>query len=269
PLFLVVFLLGGVRDYRAMIQTLCLSLATAAIFSIWSVKRYLRPRFDPACFRMIFGYAAMAALNLLTMACVIAPGRIILHHVFGPHEVGIFSAYFTATAQISLALLYMVSSVLLPLASSPLGQKEAWQSFRSVLAPLSAAAFCLFALGALLALALFGRSYPLRPGWLLLFTLSATLILLHGIASTLFMARDFSGLRISVTGNLIAGLANLGLGLALIPRWGIWGAGTALMAAYALGLAYYGKISSVPTSAASMRSETQAIPEPMGPTSPL
>ncbi|HAM34769.1 MAG TPA: hypothetical protein DEB40_00110 [Elusimicrobia bacterium] len=239
PLFFLVFVLHGTRTYHAIILTLCLSLALAAVYSGWNLRTYLKPIFDPAAIRIVFSYTLMAALNLLTAACIVGPGRLFLNRFFDAHQVGIFSAYFTSTAQISLAFLYIITSVLVPVASNPEGQNEAWRSLRRLRPALAAASLLLFSLSAVAALSIFGRQYPFHWAWIATFALAAALILLHGICAALFMARDFSGLRVSVVGNLLAGLGNVGLGLWLIPRWGVWGAGMALVGAYLLGLSYY------------------------------
>lgn len=239
PPLLLAFFLRGTPTFHALILSLCLSLAAGAAYSLWCLRPYLKPVFDPSAFRSISGYTVMATLNLLTAACIIGPGRLILNRHFTAHDVGIFSAYFTATAQIGLALIYILSSVIVPLASNPEGQADAWSTFRKVRLPMFALALGMFILTAVVGLMLFGRQYPFRWDWVLLFASAAALILLHGIATALFTARDFEGLRVSVTGSLIAGLGNLGLGLLLIPLWKITGAAAALAVAYLLSLGYY------------------------------
>ncbi len=239
PLILLAFMTRGRPTYEAMILTLCLSLGLGSLYSLWALRGYLKPVFDPRAFRLIFRYALVATLNLLAVACVLGPARLILHRYDSPREVGIFSAYFTSTAQISLALLYMLSAVLVPLASNPEGQRETWRSFKRLCIPLWLGAWSLFALSASLALSLFGRKYPFHWEWACLFATAAALILVHGIVAALYSARDFEGLCASVTGSLVAGLGNVGLGLILIPSLGITGAALALVGAYLLGLLAY------------------------------
>lgn len=239
PVIMTALFLGGLRDYRVMIAALCLSLLGAAAYAGGSLRGFLLPAFDREAFKTVMGYAAVATLNLLTAACVVAPGRLLLHRCASPHEVGVFSAYFTATAQISLALLYSLSAVIVPLASSRDGQSEAWGTLRRLGLPLLLGTSVLFVLTALAALFVFGRNYPLRWEWVALFAFTAALILLHGIIGAVFSARDFAGLRVSVTGNLIGGLGNVGLGWVLVPAFGIPGAAAALAGSYMLGLAYY------------------------------
>ncbi|MBI5631794.1 MAG: oligosaccharide flippase family protein [Elusimicrobia bacterium] len=246
PAFLIFYALKGPPNHEALIITLCSSLAVAALYSLWTLRTYLKPAFEPSAFRLIFRYALVATLNLLAIACVLGPARLILHHHHhSAQEVGIFSAYFTSTAQVSLAFLYMLSSVLVPLASSAEGQRATWRTFRKFFLPMALGAMGFFLAAEAAALSLFGRQYPFRLDWAALFAAAAALILIHGVAAALYSARDFRGLCISVAGSLVAGLSNAALGLLLIPRWGITGAVLALVGAYGLGLAAYALASSL------------------------
>lgn len=238
PIFLWL-LLKGARTYEAMVITLCLSLAASAAYSAWCLRGYLKPAFDRTIFSSIFSYALVASLNLLTTACILAPGRLILNHHDSPFAVGVFSAYFTSTAQISLAFLYILTAVLVPVASSAAGQIDAWIKFRRLRTPLLLGAFLFFLCSGGVALSLFGKQYPFDLKLLLLFALGAALILIQGIAAALYSARDFQGLRISVTGSMVAGVTNLGLSLLLIPAWGILGAALAVVGGYTASLSYY------------------------------
>ncbi|MDE2237234.1 MAG: oligosaccharide flippase family protein, partial [Elusimicrobia bacterium] len=229
----------GLRDYRTLLGALCAALLGASGYAAWRLRSLLRPGFDRKAFRTVRGYAIVASLNLLTAAFVLAPARLILNACDGLRAVGIFGAYFTATAQLALALLTIAASVIVPFSSTPEGHRRALAAFRRWALPLSAAAACGFLAAAVLGLKLFGRQYPMRPQWLALFAAAATLLLLHGVVSALLSARDFSGLSVSATGGLIAGVGNAVLCLWMIPRWGIGGAAGALIVGYALGLAFY------------------------------
>lgn len=239
-LILAVFMTFGQARYQALILALCASLGIGAFYSLWAIRGYLRPVFDSGAFRLILRYALVATLNLLAGACISAPARLILHHYYSTQAVGVFSAYYNSTAQISLALLYMLAAVLVPIASKTEGQVELWTALKKIGPALFTGAWALLAAANLLALLIFGRQYHFHGNWVLIFSAAAALILIHGIAATLYSARDFSGLCISVAGNLIAGLSNAALALLLIPSWEIGGAALSLLAAHGLGLCFYG-----------------------------
>jgi len=136
----------------------------------------------------------------------------------------------------------MLQAVLVPLASGPEGQRELWALFRRWAGPGIFAAWLFFSATALAGLALFGRRYNLDLGWAAAFAAAAAFVLLHGVASALYSARDFSGLRVSVAGSLAAGLGNLALTARLVPEFGVLGAALALVVSFAGGLSFYGLI---------------------------
>lgn len=236
-LLTAVFLFGP--TYEAMIGALGTAFLVGAVYALWCQRRYLVPAFEPKVLETVWRYAAVASLNLLAVAFVLAPARFILHARRGPEEVGLFSAYFTATIQIALALLYMLQSVIVPMASDPRGQRETWELIKRRALPTLLGAWLIFMAGLIGALAIFGRRYPLRWDWALAFSGAAALALAHGTLSALYSARDFSGLRISVAGGLLTGLINAALAAALIPRYGVSGAAVALAAGFTAGLIFF------------------------------
>ncbi|UPT76153.1 MAG: oligosaccharide flippase family protein [Elusimicrobiota bacterium] len=239
PLTLLVAgaLLGA--DHRALVAALSTGFILGAAYALWCQRRYLVAAFEPRIVHEVWRYAAVAALNLLALACVLAPARFALHHSRSAEEVGLFSAYFTATVQVALAFLYMLQSVIVPMASDERGQRETWELVRRWAAPALAGSWILFLAGLAAALAVFGRRYPMRWDWMLAFTGTAVLVLVHGTLSALYSARDFSGLRISVAGGLLTGIVNASFAAWLIPERGVGGAALALAAAFTTGTAFF------------------------------
>jgi O-antigen/teichoic acid export membrane protein len=239
PIALLIAVLVFGPDHRALISALSAGFILGSAYALWCQRRYLVLAFEPKILEAVWRYAAVASLNLLAVACVLAPARFILHAVRSAEEVGLFSAYFTATIQVALAFLYMLQSVIVPMASDERGQRETWALVRKWAAPALAGAWLFFLAGLAAALAVFGRRYPMRWDWMLAFSASAVLALAHGTLSALYSARDFSGLRISVIGGLLAGAGNAALGARLIPAYGVTGAAAALGLSFTLGLAFF------------------------------
>ncbi|HXS99797.1 MAG TPA: oligosaccharide flippase family protein [Elusimicrobiota bacterium] len=240
PVLLVAFVLAFGADYRSMILAFSVSLLLSSAYALWTLRRYLRPAFEPGFVRAVGRYAATATLTLLSTACVLAPARLFLNRHASAHEVGLFSAYFTTTVQVALAFLTMLTSVLIPMASGADGQREIWPLFRRWSAPAVAGAWVFFFATAVAGLKLFGRRFNFDLGWAAAFAGAAALILLHGAASAIYAARDYSGLRVSVAGALAAGLGNVALTGWLVPRAGVLGAALALILSFSAGVALYG-----------------------------
>lgn len=226
-------------DHRALISALSAGFILGSLYALWCQRRYLILAFEPEILKAVWRYAAVASLNLLAVACVLAPARFILHAVRGAEEVGLFSAYFTATIQVALALLYMLQSAIIPMASDERGQLETWALVKRWAMPALLGAWLFFLAALVAALAVFGRSYPMRLDWMLAFSASAMLVLAHGTLSALYTARDFAGLRISVLGGLLAGASNAALAAWLIPEYGVSGAAAALGLSFTLGLSFF------------------------------
>ena len=240
PVLLAALVLALGADYRAMILAFSGSLLLSSIYALWTLRRYLRLSFELAFVKAVGRYAATATLTLLSTACVLAPARLFLNRHANANEVGLFSAYFTTTVQVALAFLYMLQAVLVPMASGAEGQRELWSLFKRWSAPAVLAAWLFFSATAVCGIALFGRRYNFDLGWAAAFAGAAAMILLHGATSALYAARDFSGLRVSVTGALAAGLGNVALTSLLVPRYGVLGAALALVLSFAGGLVLYG-----------------------------
>lgn len=242
PVLLTALVVFFGADHRTMILAFIGSLLASSAYALWVLRHYLRPAFDWSFVKAVGRYAATAAPTLLSTACVLAPARLFLNRHASATEVGLFSAYFTATVQVALAFLYMLQAVLVPMASGPEGQRDIWTLFRRAAAPALLAAWAFFGLTAVGGIALFGRRYNLDLGWAAAFAGAAALILLHGAISALYAARDFSGLRLSVAGALAVGLGNLTLTSLLVPPLGVLGAALALILSFAGGLVLYGII---------------------------
>lgn len=243
PLLLAALVGAFGADYRAMILAFVGSLLASSFYALWTLRRYLRLAFEPGFVRAVMRYAATATPTLLATACVLAPARLFLNRSASVFEVGLFSAYFTTTVQVALAFLYMLQAVLIPMASGKDGQRDLWTLFRRWGAPALVAVWALLMLTSTAGIALFGKRYNFDLGWAAAFAGAAALILLHGAATALYAARDFSGLRVSVVGALAAGLGNLFLTARLVPRFGVLGAALALALSFAAGLAFYGAFS--------------------------
>jgi O-antigen/teichoic acid export membrane protein len=232
---------SGNSGYETLINALCAALAVGAALSLFFVASSwkLRLAFDAARFKSLFSYALLGSLNLLSAAFLLAPGRLMLHHYRSALDIGVFSAYFTATIQITLALLTMAAAVVVPIASTPEGQLDLWRRLTRRGPALALAAAAVFAATTAAGIRVFGHQYPLRLEWTALFAVAGSLILLHGLIGALFSARNIPGLSISAAGNLLSGVANALLCRALVPSFGISGAAAALVVSYGLGMLFF------------------------------
>jgi hypothetical protein len=227
------------QSYAALIFSFIVGLTAGSFYALVRLRSYLRPHAEWALLTAALPFASLGALNVLSSALIQAPGRLIVYQLCSAQDAGIYSAYFTASAQIAQALTFMLYAVAVPLASEPTGQAEAWRLLRRKCPLGLLAALLVFSASTTGAIALAGKGYPLRLDWVLAFSAAAAATLLHGAISILLASRDLKGLLVSSVGTLIAGLGNAGFIAFLAPRWGVSGGACALLVGYALGLLWY------------------------------
>lgn len=229
----------GRADAPSFILCLVAGLSTASAYSLWSLRDGLSAPRHLSALRELLPFATLGTVIVVSAALIQAPGRIILFHLDSARAAGVYSAYFTATIQVSLSLGNMVQAVLIPLASRSEGQHEAWDILERWGVRATLALPVAFTALSTMVLAVLGRSYPLSAAWVVLFSVSATAVLAHSLLAALFAARDLRGLFISIAGSLTAGLTNLLLTLSLAPSLGVAGAALGLALGHAAGVAFY------------------------------
>lgn len=236
---LALMLANGHRSFEALIGSFMVGLALSASYALWVIRGYIRLRIDFQRLSETLPFVLLGVVSILSLAFVRAPGRIAAYHFHSATTAGIYSVYFTATAQIALVIAYMINTVIIPITSRAKGQEEAWRMLGRFRPGMAAGLVAFFAVCAAVILLIIGSSYPLRWDWLLLFAIGAAVILIHGVSSALFSARDVRGLTIASVGTLLAGLGNLLFNLLLTPEFGITGAAVSLILGYLLGLGWY------------------------------
>jgi O-antigen/teichoic acid export membrane protein/glycosyltransferase involved in cell wall biosynthesis len=228
----------GWRATELLIGGLTIGFTFAILYSLTRVSAHLSPAFDSKIARKVLPFALLGTINFVSLALVQSPGRIATYYLESPDAAGIFSVYFMTTIQIALALGNMVQAVLIPVSSGESGQREIWGGLRSIHPLAIGACWAAFAAAAAIVLSLIGSRYPLEPLWITIFSCAASLALVHGALASVFAARGLRGLSVSVSSMMITGAANAAATLFLTARWGIPGAGTALLGSYALGVAW-------------------------------
>ena len=242
PAFFLIVMLAGSLNYESFLACLGASLFVASLYSLFQLRSYLRAQIHWDAIKKTLPYTVTGSINIVSVALVQSPGRFFLFHEASAHAAGVYSAYFTSTAQFALAINTMLWAVLIPLASTPEGARESWKQLRLWIWPLLFLGLFLFLALCTAALTFVGKSYPLNAVWIVLFSTSASFIIVHGIISALFAAQGTRGLIISVTGTLLTGLTNLVLNFAFARPFGIGGSAAALLAGYIAGLFWYGLI---------------------------
>ncbi|MFA5139623.1 MAG: oligosaccharide flippase family protein [Elusimicrobiota bacterium] len=235
---LLLHLFGGDRSYWVLIRSFSVGLTFAIAYELWSIRSYIRVALDRSLLPVTMPFVVLGVISTLSQGFIQAPGRIVLFHSHSAELAGIYSAYFTTTIQIALAIAFMASAVLVPLSSRPEGQREMWAILKRG-GPWSATGLFAFFMSCVwVALSAIGRSYPFNWGWALAFSFAATIVFAHSVVSAVLSARDFQGLVVVACSSLIAGVSNLLLNIALVPGFGIAGGAISLDISYVLGISW-------------------------------
>jgi len=229
--------------YVALVVSLLAALFFSSLAAICYLRDWIRPVVSKQAVRSIKSYALAPVINSIAMTLIMAATPIILLSYMSPREVGIYSAYNLGSVMIAGTLSGIVGTVVGPLSSLPLHNKNAWIRLFKSAPSVILGGIAFFCGTSIVVLKLVGNGYPVELLWLLLFAGSAALSLVFSIALTLLYYRDESGLWLGVGGMVISGVVCLAGSLWAIPRAGISGAALALLTSYGIGLtwcAYWG-----------------------------
>jgi O-antigen/teichoic acid export membrane protein len=237
-LFVVVLFLMFGSNPLTVISSYILAYLGSAAWSLYALRKWIRPVIDIGAARDIRSYTLAPTLNNIAGALIGAAAPIILARQLGTKEAGIYVVYNSGSIVVASVFSGMIATVLAPLASVPETQNPAWRKLLKISIPIFLGGAAAFVLSTWLMLKCVGRGYPVVPAWILLFAGSAGLSLIAGSALTLLYSRDVTGLRLGVIGNILIGLTNLFGTLWAVRRFAFIGAGFAILASYLIGTAW-------------------------------
>ncbi len=193
--------------------------------------------FSPSRISPLMRFALLASLGSLVNALLHSPGRLIANRFLSMSEVGVLSAYQSASIQIALFFLAAVSQVFFPIASRTPDPAALLVKIKKFLLQSAPVLFILqIALTACL-FKLLGRGYPLYLQETVLFSLAAVMVFAYGLLAWFLVSCGIRLMLLSFLCGILAGASNLLLSWMLIPSLGIRGAGLAMVLSPILGIA--------------------------------
>ncbi len=226
------------RSFMAMFYPTTIAYTLVSVIVLWRERRYL----GLACNRkwagklLVYGFYGMIGSLALTFLNNI--DKILINKFLQPQDLGIYKAYYTASIGLAGSLVVLFVTAFFPPASRSKAKGKIFAKITKFIPYLFAIGFPAALAFEFLILKLYGNKYPLDFTNLLLFSLATVLTLLYSSYDWLMAAVGRRGIRVSMWGVVIAGVANFILNLYLIPAYHIRGAIIALILSYLLALGF-------------------------------
>ncbi len=236
--FLGLFLLG--RVYAAMAYAYIAAFGLVAVF--WFFKISGAPRlslFSRTRAQTMLEYGSYYFGAGIGSFLVLNVQSLILNSYLSPKEVGVYSAYYTASIGVSGYLGYAANTVLFPKAAASTNRRRLWdmaiKSWKNLFFIAVALLFCTEAT----ILALMGRrQYGMDPVLMVLFAFCGALMLVQSSMSQILFSESIKASRLALFMSLGAGLINFAACLALIPLLKTAGIAASLIITYSVLLAW-------------------------------
>lgn len=183
--FIAFFIFFGKRSFGAYTLVVSFGAIGISLYYLLFLKRYFR-NFSLAYLKKAIYEGKFFMLSALLATIFLSSDRLIIAKFMDLKVLGIYSAYYTASFGIASQIALLVTNVFLP-ASAKTDDKL----FTKKLDKLFLVGFLPFFIGACLllivALAIFGKDYPLRLDYLLLFGLFSALYFFQALYNTIIL----------------------------------------------------------------------------------
>jgi O-antigen/teichoic acid export membrane protein len=238
PAFVVGFWSAGLLDPARYLGALATAFAIAGAIGLLTGLPVHAPTRAAGKARMLLGYGLIATGGSVAFALLQSLGRLIANRFLGLAEVGLLAAYQAGSVQIALYFLTFVgSAVLLPIASRTPDRAALLRKITWILPILVVAltAFHSALLGAFFCV--LGAKYTPTLAAALAFAAASGLVTAHGLLGWFFASGGRRGVTVASLSGLAGGLVHAVACALLIRRWGVSGAGIALVLGYMTAIA--------------------------------
>lgn len=226
------------RLYEAMAAAYIAAFGCVALFWLVRIGRYTKlSLLNKEQFLRLSEYSGYFFGSSLASFLLFNVQSLILNAFLPQREVGVYSAYYTATIGIAGYLGYAISTVLFPKASASTNRRRLWGlAAKGWLYALPAVILLFLAIEAA-ALYLMGRvQYNMELRLMIPFAICGALLLVQSSLSQIMASGGRKASRLALLMTCAAGTFNFLACLLLVPRFGITGAAFAFICTYTLML---------------------------------
>ena len=237
PVIILVFYRLRQLDAARYVAGLSVAYAISGLVGMIMIpRREWLSRFSTSHARPLFSYGLISTIGILVQALLNSPARLISSRYLGSFNVGVLSAYQSASTQMAFFLLAASTQVFFPIASrtpDPVALLKKITRLILTTAPL----LYVLHIGIIFAFfKLLGHGYPMSWRMIFIFSVAAVTTTYHGLLSIYMASFGKHAMMRGFASGILAGLVNIALCLILIKRWQVAGAGTAMAIAPLFGI---------------------------------
>lgn len=231
------FFVGSFSTYSALSMAFIFGYISYGVLVMYKLLPKIKASFSFEKIKTILHYAWYAFLGSVTGFLLNNMDRLWLNHYFASDVVGIYSAYMLVASVIFGQLTQIFVTVFFPTVSGYADQTAVVEKIRKSEVYILLVVPLISFLASIVIFKIIGFDFNVLYG--LVFSFNSGLMVLWQVKMWLFNSRGVNGVKIVVYSSFVVGIINLLMCAALIPKFGILGAGLAVTASSIILYCYY------------------------------
>lgn len=241
----IAFILKHQYSFKSMIYPMLIAyVVITIIITVLFLRKLVKWNYDSIITGLLLKYTAFATIGGLSYTFYSNIDNIMIKRYLNVAEVGIYSAYGTASITVTGVIFSMFNMVYFPTISMYKNKMIIFNRVNKFIPYLIILGIPFILLCELIVLKFFGDQYPLNILWMILAAVGSIGMVIEGIYAWTLSADGSTGAIMSTIGAIIIAMSNVGLNVILIPKNGISGALVSIIVSFSAGtiiIFYFGK----------------------------
>jgi O-antigen/teichoic acid export membrane protein len=231
------FIFNNRISFKSMIfpGLIAYGLSGLLILTLYA-RKYIKIRLVKEWTKVLIKYAVYAVISSVSYVFFSNIDKIMINKYLSIADVGIYNAYFIGSFNTISILWSLFNTIFFPSISKYQDKGKIFLRINKLIPYLIGLGIPLTLFSQFLVLLIFGSQYPVNLLLMAILALSAVLMVIFGLNSWTFASQGLTGIKLANIGNIILAIFNVGLSIYLIPRLGLYGAGSAITISYCAGI---------------------------------
>lgn len=231
------FILNNLLSFKSMVYSMFLAYGiTGAITLIFFLRKYLKFEFDKFWASTLAKYGMFALIGGLSFVFYTNIDKILINRYMTVADVGIYRAYYLASINVAGLFFGIFNTVFFPTASKYENKGVLFEKINKLIPYLIGLGMPFILLCEFIILKLYGGGYPINFLLMLIFAITAILVVWYGLYDWTFCSQGMRGVKLVNIGTITIAILNVLLNIYLIPRFGLYGAIGSTTASFAAGI---------------------------------